>query len=73
VKGDEVTGASVLARDITGSARRNNASRSYSNLCRKAWYISNPEGKLVDGESALVSILGIRQQRKSCSTCRPSD
>ncbi len=58
VKGDEVTGASVLARDIT---EHRDKERRFSQLfesLQEGVYISNPEGQLLEVNPALVKILG---------------
>ena len=58
VKGDEVTGASVLARDITGQREKEQRFTQLFESLQEGVYISNPEGKLVEVNPALVSILG---------------
>src|SRR5208337_625151 len=58
VKGDEVTGASVLARDIT---EHRDKERRFSQLfesLQEGVYISTPEGQLLEVNPALVKILG---------------
>ena len=58
VKGDEVTGASVLARDITGQREKEQRFTQLFESLQEGVYISNPDGKLVEVNPALVSILG---------------
>src|ERR1022692_2312169 len=58
VKGDDVTGASVLARDITGNREKEQRFTQLFESLQEGVYISNPEGKLLEVNPALVSILG---------------
>src|ERR1700689_1363832 len=58
VKGDEVTGASVLARDITGNREKEQRFTQLFESLQEGVYISNPEGRLLEVNPALVSILG---------------
>src|SRR6266478_3050544 len=58
VKGGEVTGASVLARDITGHRDKEQRFTQLVESLQEGVYISNPEGKLLDVNPALVTILG---------------
>jgi PAS domain S-box-containing protein len=58
VKGDEVTGASVLARDITGHREKEHRFTQLFESLQEGVYISNPEGKLLEVNPALVTILG---------------
>ncbi|MGA3092672.1 MAG: PAS domain S-box protein [Terriglobales bacterium] len=58
VKGDDVTGASVLARDITGQREKEQRFTQLFESLQEGVYISNPEGKLLEVNPALVSILG---------------
>ncbi len=58
VKGDDVTGASVLARDITGHREKEQRFTELFESLQEGVYISNPEGKLLEVNPALVSILG---------------
>src|SRR5208337_3963815 len=58
VKGDDVTGASVLARDITGHREKEQRFTQLFESLQEGVYISNPEGKLLEVNPALVSILG---------------
>ncbi|MGA7574651.1 MAG: PAS domain S-box protein [Terriglobales bacterium] len=58
VKGGDVTGASVLARDVTGHREKEQRFTQLFESLREGVYISNPEGKLLEVNPALVSILG---------------
>ena len=58
VKGDDVTGASVLARDITGHREKEQRFTQLFESLQEGVYISTPEGKLQEVNPALVSILG---------------
>ena len=58
VKGDDVTGASVLARDITGHREKEQRFTQLFESLQEGVYISNPDGKLLEVNPALVSILG---------------
>jgi PAS domain S-box-containing protein len=58
VKGEDVTGASVLARDITGHRDKEQRFTQLFESLQEGVYISNPEGKLLEVNPALVTILG---------------
>ncbi|MGA7081342.1 MAG: PAS domain S-box protein [Terriglobales bacterium] len=58
VKGDDVTGASVLARDITGHREKEQRFTQLFESLQEGVYISTPDGKLLEVNPALVSILG---------------
>jgi PAS domain S-box-containing protein len=58
VKGGDVTGASVLARDITGQREKEQRFTQLFESLQEGVYISSPEGKLLEVNPALVSILG---------------
>ena len=58
VKGGEVTGASVLARDVTAHREKEQRFTQLFESLQEGVYISNPEGKLLEVNPALVSILG---------------
>ena len=58
VKGGEVTGASVLARDITEHREKEQRFTQLFESLQEGVYISNPEGRLLEVNPALVSILG---------------
>ncbi len=58
VKAGDVTGASVLARDITGHREKEQRFTQLFESLQEGVYICNPEGKLLEVNPALVSILG---------------
>jgi PAS domain S-box-containing protein len=58
VKGDEVVGASVLGRDITGQREKEMRFTELFETLQEGAYFSTPEGKLLDANPALVRILG---------------
>jgi PAS domain S-box-containing protein len=58
VKGGDVAGASVLARDITGQREKEQRFTKLFDSLQEGVYISTPEGKLLEVNPALVSILG---------------
>ena len=58
VKGGDVAGASVLARDITGQREKEQRFTQLFESLQEGVYISSPEGKLLEVNPALVSILG---------------
>lgn len=58
VKGDEVVGASVLGRDITGQREKELRFTELFETLQEGAYFSTPEGKLLDANPALVRILG---------------
>jgi PAS domain S-box-containing protein len=58
VKGNEVTGASVLARDITGHRDKEQRFTQLFESLQEGVYISTPEGRLLEVNPSLVTILG---------------
>src|ERR1017187_3320737 len=56
VKGGDVTGASVLARDVTGHREKEQRFTQLFESLQEGVYISNPEGKLLEVNPALVAI-----------------
>ena len=58
VKGGDVTGASVLARDVTEHREKEQRFTQLFESLQEGVYISNPEGKLLEVNPALVAILG---------------
>ncbi len=58
VKGDDVTGASILARDITDHREKEQRFTQLFESLQEGVYISNPEGHLLEVNPALVKILG---------------
>ena len=58
VKGDDVTGASVLARNITEQRDKEQRFTQLFDSLREGVYMCSPEGKLLEVNPALVAILG---------------
>jgi PAS domain S-box-containing protein len=58
VKSADVTGASVLARDITGQREKEQRFTQLFESLQEGVYISDLEGKLLEVNPALVTILG---------------
>ncbi len=58
VKGGEVVGASVLGRDVTGQHEKELRFTELFETLQEGAYFSTPEGRLLDANPALVSILG---------------
>lgn len=58
VKSDEVVGASLLARDVTEEREKERRFTELFETLQEGVYFSTPEGKLLDVNPALVSILG---------------
>jgi PAS domain S-box-containing protein len=57
-KGDEVVGASVLGRDVTEQREKELRFTELFETLQEGVYFSTPEGKLLDANPALVSMLG---------------
>ena len=58
VKSDEVVGMSVLARDVTEEREKERRFTELFETLQEGVYFSTPEGKLLDGNAALVRVLG---------------
>ena len=58
VKGDEVVGVSVLARDVTEEREKERRFTELFETLQEGVYFSTPEGRLLDGNAALVQVLG---------------
>jgi PAS domain S-box-containing protein len=58
VKGDEVVGTSILARDITEQREKELRFTELFETLQEGVYFSAPEGKLLDANPALVRVLG---------------
>ena len=58
VKSDEVVGVSVLGRDVTEQHEKELRFTELFETLQEGAYFSTPEGKLLDANPALVSILG---------------
>jgi PAS domain S-box-containing protein len=58
IKGDEVVGASVLARDVTEEREKERRFTELFETLQEGVYFCGPEGKLLDGNPTLVTMLG---------------
>lgn len=58
LKGDDVAGASILARDVTGHRDKERRFTQLFESLQEGVYIATPEGKLLDVNPALVAMLG---------------
>src|SRR5438445_1585487 len=58
VRGDEVVGISILARDVTEEREKERRFTELFETLKEGVYFSAPEGKLLDVNPALVSMLG---------------
>jgi PAS domain S-box-containing protein len=58
VKGDEVVGASMLGRDITEQREKELRFTELFETLQEGVYFSTPDGRLLDANPALVSMLG---------------
>ena len=58
LKGDEVTGASILARDITGQREKERRFTDLFETLQEGVYFCMPDGKLLDVNPAFVRMLG---------------
>ncbi|MFZ0200770.1 MAG: PAS domain S-box protein [Candidatus Sulfotelmatobacter sp.] len=58
VKGGEVVGLSALGRDVTGQHEKELRFTELFETLQEGAYFSTPEGRLLDANPALVSILG---------------
>jgi PAS domain S-box-containing protein len=58
VKGDEVVGVSALARDVTEEREKERRFTELFETLQEGVYFSTPEGKLLDGNAALMQVLG---------------
>ena len=68
VKDGDVTGASVLARDITSNREKEQRFTQLFESLQEGVYISTPAGKLLEVNPALVSILGYDSKAELLST-----
>ena len=64
VKGDDVTGASVLARNITEQRDKEQRFTQLFESLREGVYICSPVGKLLEVNPALVAILGYESKEE---------
>ena len=63
-KGDEVVGISTLARDVTQEHEKERRFTELFETLQEGVYFSTPEGKLLDGNAALVQILGYQSKEE---------
>jgi PAS domain S-box-containing protein len=63
IKGDEVVGASLLARDVTEQREKELRFTELFETLQEGVYFSTPEGQLLDANPALVSVLGYQDKR----------
>ena len=63
-KGDEVVGVSALARDVTQEHEKERRFTELFETLQEGVYFSTPEGKLLDGNAALVQILGYQTKEE---------
>ncbi len=64
VKGDEVVGVSTLARDVTEEREKERRFTELFETLQEGVYFSTPEGKLLDGNAALVRVLGYESKEE---------
>lgn len=67
VKGDEVVGVSALARDVTEEREKERRFTELFETLQEGVYFSTPEGKLLDGNVALVYVLGYENKEELLS------
>jgi PAS domain S-box-containing protein len=58
VQADEIVGASILGRDVTAQREKETRFTELFETLQEGVYFSTPEGKLLDANPALVSLLG---------------
>jgi two-component system NtrC family sensor kinase len=64
VKGDEVVGVSTLARDVTEEHEKERRFTELFETLQEGVYFSTPDGKLLDGNAALVKVLGYESKEE---------
>ncbi|MBZ5573970.1 MAG: PAS domain S-box protein [Acidobacteriia bacterium] len=67
VKGDEVVGVSALARNVTEEHEKERRFTELFETLQEGVYFSTPEGKLLDGNAALVRVLGYESKEEILS------
>lgn len=67
VKGDDVVGASVLARDITEQREKERRFTQLFETLQEGVYFSTPDGKLLDVNPAFVRMLGFSSKEELLS------
>jgi PAS domain S-box-containing protein len=63
LKGDEVVGASVLGRDVTEQREKELRFTELFETLQEGVYFSTPDGKLLDANPTLVSVLGYTEKK----------
>src|ERR1700690_847606 len=64
VKSDEVVGISALARDVTEEREKERRFTELFETLQEGVYFSTPEGKLLDGNAALMQVLGYESKEE---------
>jgi PAS domain S-box-containing protein len=64
VKGDEVVGASILGRDITEEREKELRFTELFETLQEGVYFSSPDGRVLDANPALVSMLGYADKKE---------
>jgi two-component system NtrC family sensor kinase len=64
VKGGEVVGVSTLARDVTEEHEKERRFTELFETLQEGVYFSTPEGKILDGNAALVRVLGYESKEE---------
>jgi PAS domain S-box-containing protein len=67
VKSDEVVGVSMLGRDVTGQHEKELRFTELFETLQEGAYFSTPDGRLLDANPALVSILGYASKEELLS------
>src|SRR5438270_1309449 len=62
IKGDEVVGASILGRDVTELREKEMRFTELFETLQEGVYFSTPEGRLLDANPALMSMLGYTEK-----------
>jgi PAS domain S-box-containing protein len=71
-KGDEVVGASMLGRDVTEQREKELRFTELFETLQEGVYFSTPEGRLLDANPALISMLGYVEKRDLLSVEPPA-
>ena len=64
LKDDEVVGVSALARDVTEEREKERRFTELFETLQEGIYFSTPEGKFLDGNAALVQMLGYESKEE---------
>src|SRR5207244_12508731 len=73
LRGDTVSGITILARDVSALRRNETRFTELFETLREGIYITTPEGRILDANPALVRMLGYESQadllkRQVCET-----